>query len=274
MKLRNLFHIVLCASALTVLTSCERIASKAFEYAKERVKIELNSFEYTDSEKWGPVVTRDIEVGNFANVTTLGAVKIVFTQDSVCSLRVEGNEKAIDEYNIEVENGELNVRHKSSKGKVDKNTPRMTLYLTAPSLSEIYVEGAGDLNLEGDIVQTEAMTVNISGAGDLDIDNLTCERFDIQISGAGDADIDRLTCEGNVEIEVKGVGDVDANVKCGDLALRISGAGDAELDVNCEYLRTYINGAGNVTLKGECYKFVNNSGQGSNLNTEELEVNG
>ncbi len=274
MRLRNLFFTVLCASAFIALASCERIAFKAIEFAKEQVNKEVNSFDYTDSEKWGPVVTRSLVIDSFANITTMGAVQIQFTQDSVCTLVVEGNEKAIDEYIIEVENGELDVRHKSGKGKVDKNTPRLTLHLTAPSLSEIYVEGAGDLNLTGDIVQPTPMSVNISGAGDLDIDYLTCGGFDVQIKGAGDADIKQLTCNGDVEMEVSGVGDIEANVKCTDLTLRVNGAGDATLDVNCEYLRTYINGAGNLTLKGECYKFINKSGQGSNLNTDELEVNG
>ena len=272
MKRMNLIGTACCAFLLATLTSCEKMAMKGMQMIMERAKQEVAIFDYTDSEELGPVVTRDIPVETISAISSMGAVKVHFVQDSVSTLRIEGNEKSLDAYNINVERGEVNVRTKDGKTSVNKETPKMTLYVTAPSLSEVYIEGVADVELDGNVEQREALTVNISGVGEFEADSLTCESLSLQVSGTGEVDIDQLNCEGNVEMEVRGAGNIDAKVNCTDLTLRISGAGNAVLDVYCEYLRAYVNGAGNLTLRGECYKLLCNSGKSSNVDTEELEV--
>ena len=255
-----------------MISSCEKMTINVLKMSTELAEKTMNNFEYTDSEELGPVISQEIPTGFIKGISTMGAMQIVFKQDTACTLKVRGNEKSIEAYNISTEAGELSVRQKNGKNNVDKDTPRITLYVTAPSLSELYTEGVGDVKFEGDIAQKEGMTVNISGVGNLDAEGLTCESLEMQINGMGDAEFDQLKCEGNVNMEVRGTGNIEAKVECTDLTMRISGAGTAVLDVMCEYLRTFINGAGNLTLRGECYKLICNGGKTSNINTEELEV--
>ena len=101
MKTKKLFMLMLVAGVMFSLSSCDRAIRKIVDTALEDV---LNH-DYKDSEKLGPVVTRDIESGNFTKIITHGAVKVEVAQDSVCRLQVYGNEKSVENYDIVVEDG-------------------------------------------------------------------------------------------------------------------------------------------------------------------------
>ena len=272
MNTKRFFQFVIIAVTALSMTSCEEFTKKALKVAMEKAKENVASFEYVDSEKWGKVVSREVEVGTITSVTTLGATQVVFTQDSASTLRLYGNEKAIDAYEVKVDNGELLVRMKNGKTSVNHDTPRMTLYVSGPYLDDLTLEGACDVELEGCLVQKQPLSVNISGVGEFEADSIRCESFEIRISGAGDADLDKLVCDGDVRIDVQGAGDIEGDVDCNDLKLGVSGAGNVSLNVKCEYLRSSVQGAGNIKLSGECYKFSGSNSKASNIDTSELEV--
>lgn len=260
--------LTLAAAAMFSLTSCDRAVSKILKTAME----ELMDYEYEDSEEWGPVVTRALQLGDFAKLNSHGSVKFEVTQDTVCRLQVYGNEKRIEAYDIKVEDGVLSAEHRGGIDKVTKNTPRITLLISVPMLEYIHVHGAGDIDLKGKMHQDGPMEIEVNGAGDIDINDLETSSLKVTISGAGDMDISRVKCTGDVRLSVSGAGDVDANVECKELEATVSGAGDVDLRVLCDVLRASLSGAGEMDLKGQTRKFYKSAGRASTVDAEELKV--
>ena len=251
MKFRNIFTAIIIAST-TCLVSCDKVLNKAMEAMME------NAFnhDYQDSEKWGKVVTVDLPQFSFHEVELSGAVRLEYSQDSAYSVQVYGNEKAIKAYSISSEDQELEVSLKSGSSSVNRNTPAITLRVTAPFLTEIKAMGASDVVLMDSIVQDKELDVNISGAGKVNIGALKTKELDMTISGAGEVKMNDLCCIEDVEIEMSGAANIDGKVECRKLKLKMSGAGDGKLDIHCQQARVSASGAANVTLSGECSDFA------------------
>ncbi len=268
----GIMRLTLCLAFFAAMTSCQDVVKKGLDVVSNKAIASLDGFDYTDSEKLGPVVTRDVEVSTLTSLATAGANKIIFKQDSLSSLKLTGNEKMIDKYEVMVENGELIVRLTDDRGNYNSNTPRMTISVSGPSLEEVMLEGIVDFEVEGNIVQEAPMNVYISGVGKFEADEITCGSFDLSLSGIANAEIDKIVSKGNSGIDIKGTGSVEGSIDCVDLRLKTEGTGSMDLDVNCEYLRTFNTGIGNITLRGSCYKLVDSSSKSSIMDTSELEI--
>ena len=268
MKTKRFFMLTLAAAAMLSLASCDRAVSKIVKAALE----EVMDYDYEDSEEWGPVVTRDLQLGDFTKLNSHGSVKFEVTQDTVCRVQVYGNEKRIEAYDIKVEGGLLSAEHKGGSDKITKKTPRITLLVSAPMLEYIRVHGAGDIDLKGQIHQDVPLEIQVNGAGDIDIDDLEAKGLKVTVSGAGDMDINRVKCEGDVQLMVSGAGDVDASVECQELEASVSGAGDMDLTVQCDVLRVTVSGAGDIELNGQTRKLYKSAGRASMMDTDGLKV--
>ena len=268
MKTNRLFMLTLVAAAMLSLSSCDQAAVKLARAALE----EVMDYDYEDSKEWGPVVTRDLNLGSFTRLNSHGSVRFEVSQDTVCRLQVYGNEKRIEAYDITVEDGTLTARHKGGSDKIDRNTPRVTLLVSAPMLEYIRVHGAGNIDMKSPMRQAEPLEIEVSGAGDIDIDDLEAQSLKVTVSGAGDMELERVKCRENVRLSVSGAGDVDAHVECQELESTVSGAGDVDLAVLCDVLRVSVSGAGDIDLKGETRKFYKSAGRASTVDTGELKV--
>ena len=130
MKLRNIFAATLIAGT-SCFVSCDKMMDKAMQTMIESV----SNHDYQDSEKWGKVVTVDLPTLAFHEVETSGAIRLEYTQDSTYSVQVYGNEKAIEAYTITSEDDELVASLKEGTGSINKNTPAITLRITAPFIT-------------------------------------------------------------------------------------------------------------------------------------------
>ena len=240
MKTR-VFSIMLLA-AMTFFTSCTDLAKKLAMKALD----ESAEFEKEDTVKWGNVVEQDLDLTAFTAIDAKGAVRIVFTQDSTFAVRVRGNEKCIADYKFEVRKDELNVEPKDYDGSVKKSSPAVTLFISAPVLSEVETAGAGKLEMTGTIVLPNKLDIDMAGAGEITIDDLTVEELNIDLNGAGGCSLAKVAATGDIEIEVNGAGDVNANVFCQELSVELNGAGNAVLSGECKKLICEENGASKI----------------------------
>jgi hypothetical protein len=191
--------------------------------------------DYQDSEKWGKVVTVDIPTLGFSEIELSGAVRVEYTQDSTYSVQIYGNEKAIEAYTITSEDEELVASLKEGTGTINKNTPAITLRITAPFITEIQASGATDIILKDSISQDKELDINIGGAGNVKMDNLCLTE--------------------NLEVITTGAANLEGRVECRKLKLKMSGAGNAKLDIHCKQARLSLSGAVNVAVSGECHNF-------------------
>ena len=242
MKTRSiLIPFVLLATLLASLTSCSKMVKKLATVASESI-----DYEKEDTAKWGRVVEQDIELPAFEAIDAKGAVCVVFTQDSVCSVRVRGNEKCIADYTFDVNEGELKVKPKDYTGSVSNRTASITLFITAPNLTEIEFSGAGKLEMPTSVALPGTLDIEMAGAGEINIADLSAESLDVEMSGAGKCDLAKVTTTGDIEIEVSGAGDVNANVFCQNLNVELNGAGSAVLSGECKDFTCEENGASRV----------------------------
>lgn len=270
---KALFIATLAALSLSSCNFSSKIKDMT-SLAKEEMKAQ---HEYRDSEKWGKVVEKDINITDFSSIQIGGAVDIVFTQGDSCSVRALGNEKAIENYQFFLNNDELVVNlegfswEKGNKN-ITQDTPAITVFITAPSLNGITLYGAGDISVADSLSQTENLSIDVYGAGDINLKSVSINNLTINISGAGDVSIKDATCLGNAKFSVQGAGDIDSKVKCANAAVSVKGAGDVDLDVECNELTAECLGAGDIKLKGECNVLRKKEGPIGGIDSRKLEV--
>ena len=266
MKLRNIFAATLIAGT-SCLVSCDKMMDKAMQTMIESV----SNHDYQDSEKWGKVVTVDLPTLAFHEVDLSGVVRLEYTQDSIYSIEVYGNEKAIEAYTITVDEGELEVTLKDGTEKVNSNTPAITVLITAPYLSEIIGSGASEVVCMNSVEQQEELEVNISGVGKFSLGELKIKELDMTINGAGEVQMDELCCTEDVEFKLSGAANIDGKIECRKLKLKMSGAGNGKLDIYCQQVRVSASGAANVTLTGECHDYEAIATGSSSVNRDDLK---
>ena len=264
-KNRFLIAIILTVSITgTSLTSC---TSSVNDFAKAIVKNSRDN-DYRDSEKWGKVITKPLELAPFSHIYLSGNVDVKFTQGDVLSVEAYGNEKAIETNDICVKGDALTV---SKKEGTKGNVPSIKLLITAPTIESVDVSGAGDIDFKGETELAGNLDLTVSGAGDININKLKCNDLSVIISGAGDVNAKKVTSE-KAKFQISGAGDIDASIKAADVTVAISGAGDASLDVKCNNLIVNAGGTGDVELKGECENLTKSSGGMASIDSRKLSV--
>lgn len=229
-----------------VFSSCNKVAQTMAKLAVKNVM----SFDYKDSEEWGSVVTRDLDLPAFHAIDATGAINVILVQDSTSSVQVCGNEKCIDSYTIEVHRGELNVKLKEDCGNINKNTPSITLRVTSPVMNEVDFSGASDFHIQGSMVQSSEMDITVSGAGKVVVDTLFVSDLEMKLSGAADISIAKAVVEEDAEFEINGAGNLTANIFSKFLRIELNGAGKAVLTGECERLVADQNAASDVDFSG------------------------
>lgn len=232
------------------------------------VRKEAGKDDFRDSKKWGKVVKQTLQVDEFTRIHLQGTADIKFKQGEDFTVEANGNEKAIAYYDISVADGTLSVNHK--KG-TPMNVPSIKLVITAPNLESIDVSGAGDVDLKDKAEFSGDLVIKISGAGDVEVEQVKCENFSIHISGAGDITADKIKCK-KADINISGAGDMKADLKANDINVDISGAGDANLTVKCQNLNVIAGGTGEIDLKGECAHLKKQVGGMASIDSRQLAI--
>lgn len=265
MKLKTIAAIAALIFAPMMLESCGLSVSDLKRIAKST----KGEDSFRDSEKWGKVIAKNIpDTIGVQSITTFGSANVNIYQSDSLAVKVNGNEKAIDMYEITIEDGNLTVKCKEEK---NSNIPSITVDVYSPCLSDLHVNGASDVDFKTNYKSTDDVTININGAGDITMKDLECEKLNITINGAGDFDSQKITCNNSAEFSINGAGDLDAEVKANSVNTRIAGAGDASLVVNCNNLFVSCAGAGDVKLKGKCKNFSKSEGGMASIDSRELK---
>lgn len=230
------FPIALMALLGMMLSSCTDLANKF-------VNKMLNNFEYEDSEDWGKVITKNLDLADFSSLDVNGVVRIVWTQDSLCSVKLEGNEKCMEEYVCQVRDGELKIKTADGSTSFNGSSPRLTVYLTSPLLKDADLHGACRLEMPGCSTMSTELDIDIAGACYIGIDTLEVQELNIEVNGAGCINMAKVSVTRDIEVEMNGAAALNANVKCSKLSVELNGASNAILGGECERLVLEENGS-------------------------------
>jgi hypothetical protein len=163
----------------------------------------------------------------------------------------------------EVRGNTLHLGFKSSsRFKSFNPSDWITFDLILINLNRLDISGAGDIDIEQ--LKTDKLTINLSGAGSLEIKDLRADELVTQVSGAGS-----IIISGQVtgqEITHSGVGTFHPDDLRSDTAfIKISGAGSCTVWV-LENLDVSVSGLGNVIYFGNPRVSQSVSGLGKVIN--------
>ena len=223
-------------------------------------------------EKYGNLVTKELGTDNITRLDISGCADVVYVEGNKTSVKMETNEKAFALYDIKAEGGTLIVNKKQDRR--NQNIPKINITVTSPFIDRIDCSGAGNIDLGTVNFKDRGLNINISGAGDIDAESITCDKdLTISISGAGDIDTKKIVCNQNVTMGISGAGDINSDVKCKDLDIKISGAGNADMKIDCENTYVSLSGAGSVSLNGRTGTLKKDGGNIlSSIDTDGLTV--
>lgn len=194
----------------------------------------------------GPVITKTFDLADFNAIEINGQADLEFTQTTGSfGVSVEANEEVFQHLNYRVVNGTLILE---TINKVNIRADKYEIYISAPKLSGIEVNGA----IDGKILslnQEEKFELEVNGAADLELNKVSVPQFKIEINGAGDLDCKDLNV-GSLDIEVNGAGDVKLAGKAESCKLDVSGAGDIDArKLDCEQFETHKAGLASIKTK-------------------------
>ena len=266
MKTKAILSALMLIGGATCFVSCNKLVDKAMQAVME------NAFNhnYEDSEKWGKVVTVDLPTVDFHEVELSGAVRLEYRQDSTYSVQAYGPEKAIAAYIISTEDGELEASQKEGGSSVNKDTPAITLRITAPYLTEVKGAGASEIVFTDSLSQDYGLDINLAGAGKLSLGSLKAKELDVTLAGAGEVRMDSVCCEEDIEVELNGAAGIRGKLTCRKLKMKMAGAGEGKLDIYCQQARVSASGSANLTLTGECHNIESTSFGSSSINKDGL----
>jgi hypothetical protein len=205
----------------------------------------------------GDVVTEDRDVSGFDSVEFAGFGRLILTQGNNETLSIEVDDNLLRYIDTRVVGDTLKIDFDDNI--VLRPTDNTILFrLNVIELSSIDVSGAGTFEI--DELEADQLEVTMSGAGKVEIDSLTASFLEVVLTGAGNVDL-----SGEVErqvIRISGFGDFDAtDLESKEASVTITGAGDVDLWVHSE-LDVDISGAGSVSYYGDPDVSKNVSGAG------------
>ena len=213
------------------------------------------------SENGGPTVERSYKVGKFDRVDLAGAYDVTIRTGAAPGVSARGNEKMIERLIVEVRDGVLLIHPEKRKGFSwgRWNHGKVSVSVTVPSLSGAQLSGAGDIRI--DEVKGDRFEGGIAGAGDLAIDRVEVGALKFTIDGAGSAKVGSGRAR-SADYEINGAGDIDAKGLAAETAaVSIAGAGSVAAHASGT-ANVRIMGAGDVDMTGGAKCTISKAGAG------------
>jgi hypothetical protein len=192
----------------------------------------------------GNVTTITREVNNAEKIKVSGALD-VFVNAGAPSVRIEADENIIQYVETITNDNWLEIKTRDNINIHTSNT--IKVYVTTPSITDINVNGSGNIVCNGKFSGNEDMKFNVTGSGDIRID-VNAPKVEADITGSGNLHVSGETR--NLDVDVTGSGNYDGpGLKAENAVAKISGSGDISLFAD-NNLKAHINGSGNVKYRG------------------------
>lgn len=196
----------------------------------------------------GVVETKAYELPEFQTISVVYPGDYTVRQGDAESVTIEAEDNLLPQLVAEVRDGTLHLENTERNWR-DRVTPTepVLVTITVVELNRVQFSTGGRMLIEG--LQTDSLTVGVSGAGDVTMKDLDAGNLDFSLSGAGNINVDGVA--ENLELSISGFG----NFNGGDLQsqaadVHISGAGSATVWAE-ETLDASISGAGSIDYYGD-----------------------
>jgi len=194
------------------------------------------------------IITESRDVTGFTKIDMRSFGRVILTQGDSESLTIEGSDNIVPLIRTTVSNDKLTIDTTKNISILNLDIDQvLTFNITVKDLTGLTVSGAGRIQM--DDLSTTSFDLIVSGAGDVNIDQFEADQLDVTISGAGSLAIAGQVAQ--AKIEIPGAGDVRAaDLECQSATINISGLGSATVWV-IDQLNGTISGAGSVSFYGD-----------------------
>ncbi len=188
----------------------------------------------------GNIMTEVRTPGTFTGVHSSGANPITITYGTEYKVEIKGSGNLIPRYKTNIFNGTLNLGYEYVRiGKDD-----IEVFVTMPAVNNASMSGSGKLNINGIFPAQNQFRLTISGSSDTKVNgSIPTDEVSVNISGSGDADLQNVQAK-NGDVRISGSGDVRLSVQ-NSLKARISGSGKVFYTGNAT-VDSEISGSGTV----------------------------
>lgn len=198
--------------------------------------------------------TRDLSP--FTGIGISISADVYYTPGDKHEIKIEGNSKDVKDLITRVENGMLKMKYEDWR----INRSKLTIYITSKELDKVSLSGSGKF-ISDKAIDSEEMSLAISGSGKIHFAKLEVEEMDLKISGSGNAHIDKGSAE-EVDVKISGSGKILAEAfEVSEFSAAISGSGSVKITVTGE-LEARISGSGSVYYHGDPQINSTSSGSG------------
>lgn len=189
----------------------------------------------------GNVETEEREVSGFTAVALEGMGEVIIDQNGRESLTITADDNFLPYLDTEVRGDTLYIRTSENVALTD--VTEMTFHISATALDSVELSGAGSINISS--LDTEKWHVSLPGAGSITVSGQTTEQT-VEIAGAGSYYAENLESQA-ATIHSSGAG--AAVVRVSDtLDVTIDGLGSVQYIGNPTVTQE-INGVGTVSQR-------------------------
>jgi len=208
----------------------------------------------------GIVKSESRKVADFDAIRVDYPAEIIVRQGRSESLKIEAEDNLLPQLSTDVRNGTLVLENSEQnwRDRVNPSEP-VIITITVVNLNEVQFPTAGKMQIEG--LETDSLTVSVSGAGDMTLTELSAGDLNFNLSGAGNINVDGKS--ENLRLSISGLGNFNGgDLQTQDAHVQISGAGSATVWAD-DTLDANISGAGSIEYYGDPNVNEHISGVGS-----------
>jgi hypothetical protein len=195
----------------------------------------------------GIMAAEERDVSGFTAIELNGVGRLYIIQGGTESLKIEAENNILPELSSDVAAGTLTLGYVDNFWRKSVIPTEQIVYtLTVVDLTEITINGAGDVDVEE--LETNSLDLIVNGAGKIEIDDLTSDELSVHINGTATIELGGEVSEQTVDIN--GTGNYQAaDMQSSSAQIKIQGLGNARVWV-VDVLTLTINGGGSVSYYG------------------------
>jgi hypothetical protein len=193
----------------------------------------------------GETKTETREVSGFDSIAISAFGEVQIRQGAAESLTIEAPSDYLRYVETTVENNTLNIS--TRRGFIGAPVRRVLYTITVKDLKSLQLSGASVIKIL-DGFQTQDFSLNLSGAGSIEIDSLTAKSLTVNFASAG-----VIVIAGKVDtqsVNLSGVGSYETgDLESKSVKINLTGAGSATLWAT-ETLDVTVSGVGSINYYG------------------------
>ncbi len=251
---------------LTMLLLC--ISYNMYAISHYAIKGHTDATTLTSQASDEKVTSYPLNYKNFNAIDVDNVVSIIYKQSNQFNVRLECTPSNREKIVITQKENTLVIKSKSKKGNTKEGAYK--LYIEAPSLEDIKIEGVANISAPAPIKQNR-LNLNIEGVCNINTPSITVKDCKLSIDGVCNTQMG-ITATHQFEAIVEGVGKGSLKVSGGNCIFKCEGVCNFNVNVDCKELHFTNEGVGKSTLSGTADKVDLNGDGVSKIDVRKLNA--